>query len=414
MKSDVEILFLGGVYPKDKYEEIYINSKSGMQNAANSFQWKLIEGIEGNLNKAISILNLMFIGSYPKNYKKIYIPSFSFRHNPKAMDYNVGFFNLAILKHLLLINRPKSKLKLWANEKNVKQKILIVYSMQPYTLSAIKFIKKIDSSIITILVVPDLPKFTMMGKGEKKIINYYKYQTGKFMNRRLKFVDGFIFLTEYMSKNPEFGEKPYNVIEGISNHKITNTIQCEQNSMLKTILYTGTLTKEYGILDLIKAFKNIAQDNYRLIICGDGETKNEIIEEALKDNRINYLGIVTHDHVLKLQNDATILINPRKNIGLYTRYSFPSKIMEYLSAGKPIICYKLDGIPKEYDDYLIYVEDNSIDALTQKIIDTCEKDSKILIEMGLKNREFVYNQKNSIVQTKKIINLIDDIYETKK
>ena len=67
--------------------------------------------------------------------------------------------------------------------------------------------------------------------------------------------------------------------------------------------------------------------------------------------------------------------------------------------------YKLDGIPDEYDNYLNYVPDDSMEALRDKIIQVCELSDDERREMGQKARDFVLKEKNSVVQTKKIIDL---------
>ena len=50
--------------------------------------------------------------------------------------------------------------------------------------------------------------------------------------------------------------------------------------------------------------------------------------------------------------------------------------MEYLLTGRPVIAYKLDGIPDEYDNYFHYVEDDSIDSFTNKIEEILLMDEK--------------------------------------
>ena len=108
-----------------------------------------------------------------------------------------------------------------------------------------------------------------------------------------------------------------------------------------------------------------------------------------------------------MQGEATVLINPRQNNGEYTKYSFPSKTIEYLASATPLIAYKLDGIPDEYDDYIEYVEGNSVDDLKNKIIDICEMDRDKLIIKGNKNRNFIINNKNARYQTKKILDILN-------
>lgn len=83
--------------------------------------------------------------------------------------------------------------------------------------------------------------------------------------------------------------------------------------------------------------------------------------------------------------------------------------MEYLSSGIPVVAYKLDGIPDEYDKYIQYVEDDSIEGLKRKLVEVCELPEEDRVRIGQKGRDFVLREKNSQVQTKKIIDLIDSI-----
>jgi glycosyltransferase involved in cell wall biosynthesis len=115
------------------------------------------------------------------------------------------------------------------------------------------------------------------------------------------------------------------------------------------------------------------------------------------------------DEILAIQNNATILVNPRQNNEEFTRYSFPSKNMEYLSSGKPVLAYKLDGIPEEYDNYMFYVIDDSIEALTRKIVEVCSYNQEYLTSFGAAAKGWVLKEKNCVVQTKKIINMISEM-----
>jgi glycosyltransferase involved in cell wall biosynthesis len=143
------------------------------------------------------------------------------------------------------------------------------------------------------------------------------------------------------------------------------------------------------------------------VICGFGEAEKAILES--QDKRIVYLGKVDRKQALALQQRATVLVNPRQNTEEFTKYSFPSKTMEYLASGVPVVAYKLDGIPDEYDPYLNYVPDNSVEALAgtiQKIINMSAEDRK---EIGRRGQKFVLEEKNAQKQTKRILDLINGI-----
>ena len=80
--------------------------------------------------------------------------------------------------------------------------------------------------------------------------------------------------------------------------------------------------------------------------------------------------------------------------------------MEYLASGKPVLCYKLDGFPDEYDDYFYYVNGDTIEDLSRAIVYVCEKSESELEAQGKRNQSFVRNKKNPFVQTKKIVDII--------
>ena len=70
------------------------------------------------------------------------------------------------------------------------------------------------------------------------------------------------------------------------------------------------------------------------------------------------------------------------------------------------MAYKLDGIPDEYDEVLIYFSsDNPIDMA--KLIDyVFQKTDEELLEIGKKTTNFAINNKNYKRQTEKIIDCI--------
>ncbi|MHB8963041.1 MAG: glycosyltransferase, partial [Saccharofermentanales bacterium] len=206
--------------------------------------------------------------------------------------------------------------------------------------------------------------------------------------------------------------KPYVVVEALVdiNERI-NELHYESINNTKRVVYTGGLTASYGILNLLNAFNEIKENDYQLIICGDGETKEEVIKAANTDKRIKYLGVISYEETQKIQRHATVLINPRQNIGEYTKYSFPIKTIEYLLSGAPVICYKLSGIPCDYDDYLIYVEDFSTNGLSDIIVEVCNMSENERAEIGKKNRQFVLEKKNHIIQTKRILDMILQNYK---
>ena len=133
-----------------------------------------------------------------------------------------------------------------------------------------------------------------------------------------------------------------------------------------------------------------------------------MLEIARRDNRIVYLGILNPDEVVSLQHKADALINPRPDDGSdYLQYSFPSKTLEYMVAAKPVICHKLPCIPREYDDYLLYIKDNAEESIVSFLTELMKKKKEELNSLGQRNMQFVVKNKNLFVQTERLINFLD-------
>ena len=118
---------------------------------------------------------------------------------------------------------------------------------------------------------------------------------------------------------------------------------------------------------LIEAFELIEDPETSLHICGGGELKSYVDAMCQKDTRIHYYGVVSSERANELLQSASVLVNPRQNDSEYTKYSFPSKNIEYLMTGSPVVAYMLDGIPKNYQDFFEVPHSNDTQALAEAI-----------------------------------------------
>ena len=229
-----------------------------------------------------------------------------------------------------------------------------------------------------------------------------------FFTKKLKKIDSFVLLTDKMTDALNIVNKPTVIIDGIIDNMKKNDIKVENGKFdnvtkLDFILYTGTLNEKYGVLNLIKAFDKINNPNISLLIAGNGDSKEEIKKYAAENQNCYYLGQITNNDAKYLQEKALFLVNPRENNEEYTKYSFPSKNIEYLSSGRPVVCYKLDGISEEYEQIFEYVET----TLEEKLSEMIKKSKNELDEIGTKGQKYVLKNKTADIQCKKIIEMIE-------
>ncbi|MGK0713946.1 glycosyltransferase [Aerococcus urinaeequi] len=408
MQTNLDVLFIGGLFPQDLESQIQKNSINLIQNAANNLQWEIVKGFDINLNTPVKVLTAPFIGSFPKSYIKLRIRKHYFKHSPnqKHLDVSSNFVNLKIISHYSKFYNMKKEINQWL-EDGKPNKLVIGYSMTYPVTRALNYIKKKNKDVKTTLIVTDLPQFMNENSfANNRIFRTLKTFEIKSMTNHLKNISGYIFMTEQMSDY--FPNKPFIVMEGISTDlfkdiEISNTIQSQ-----KVILYTGTLMEKYGIKSLVESFIKGKFENVKLQICGAGDYETEIMRIANKNPNIEFLGQLPRKDILHLQKKATFLINPRTNSGTYTRYSFPSKTIEYLSSGTPMMGYRLDGIPEEYYNYIIEIPtgENGIINTIESVLKLTNKEIEML---GYSGKTFVMGKKNNKIQGKRILDFVTNL-----
>lgn len=405
MGGMMSYLFIGMLYDESCEEELLKNSKTGLQGAPNQYQLGMISGLESLLEKQISVISSYPVGAYPQSNKKLFYKD-SKSSLTEYIDINyIGFFNYYIIREII---RAKKIIKLASNFiDNHNEIVVFIYGLELAFTPVVKKLKKIYGDKVRIIfIVPDLPGSYGI---QRKIWTPHGVWDRLFVKEKInmtKYADGCVLLTDSMKHPLSICNKPYCVVEGFLPTCI-NKNEIFRKSTKRVILYTGSLNIKFGICELVDTFTQIDDSDYELWICGSGNGKKYIEEKANEDNRIVYYGYVNKEKVISLQQQATVLINPRKNEGEYTKYSFPSKTLEYLVSGRPTIMYKLDGIPDEYDSYLFYVQDNTIEALRDKIIEICSMPEEELASFGAKARKWVLSKKNNITQAEKVLKMLD-------
>lgn len=131
------------------------------------------------------------------------------------------------------------------------------------------------------------------------------------------------------------------------------------------IMYAGVLNEVTGIPLLLQAIERIKNPKAEFIFTGRGEWQEQILAAAKKDGRIHFYGSLEYTGYLKELKNSHILVNPRNMKLPENQNNFPSKIMEYLAAGRVIVSTKYAGWKKF--DKTAYFCNSEINDLAEKI-----------------------------------------------
>lgn len=362
----MKILVICGVYAPENEAEVLRCSKGYAEQSANIFQRKLIRGIEENA-MAYKVISAPLIGAYPQRYRKIRFRKFAV---PQEKYQYVPFCNIWGLRNISRAFSLKRAVKKYLKSQPKENFLILVYCPHTPFLSAAIYAKELAAHSKVCLVVPDLPQYMNLEEKRHPIYDFFKKYDIRHMQHLIDRVDSFVLLTEPMKDALKVGDRPYIVAEGLV--EPNTPVKKNSDDGIRRIVYTGKMNIRFGIRELIESFMKIKEKHFRLILCGDGDARTYVEEMAAMDPRIEYKGTVTAAQARAYVNQADVLVNPRPNHGEYTKYSFPSKNIEYLMTGKPVVAYMLDGMSPIYEKFL-YVIPPSVRSFEDILLDACQR-----------------------------------------
>jgi len=220
----------------------------------------------------------------------------------------------------------------------------------------------------------------------------------------------YVFLTEEMNVVVNKNKRPYLIMEGIVDYEMNISERLIDKS-LKEIMYAGSLYERYGVKDLIDAFREVEGDNLRLLIYGIGPMEKDMPFYMKQDQRLFFMGCVSNKKIVEKELSTYLLINPRPTNEDFVKYSFPSKNMEYMVSGTPLLTTNLPGMPLEYKDYVYIIEKENKEGIKMALDKLLNHTSREELESkGNSAKKFVLAKKNNICQMKRVI----DLYESNK
>lgn len=325
--------------------------------------------------------------------------------------YNYLYYiNLPYLRELtFFFSTIISIIKWYIKNRKIEEKYLYSSCHFPPVSLAIVLMGKIFG-ITKIVTFTDLSLFTYSEERIKKmrwykkiVIKPYKQLVNKLQNS----YDAYILFTEAMNKIVNPKNKPYCVIEGIYNGENLN--MNDSGEKTHAITHAGTLNREVGIDKILDVFEMLEDQDLELWLIGNGDMTEEIKQKAINNKKIKYFGYMQKIDVFELLKKSKLLINLRDTNDIYTEYSFPSKMFEYMASGTPVLTTEIKGIPKEYYNYVYSIDSNDSIDIRNKINSILESNENYYL--GKEAREFILNNKNSQKQTKKIINFLKTLKE---
>lgn len=170
----------------------------------------------------------------------------------------------------------------------------------------------------------------------------------------------------------------------------------EENRKEISIVYFGRLSREKGLLTLLKAVK-ILQDNHtvtiKVNIIGEGPLKDTLRKNAQNEkiHNIQFLGYMKDEALYREIKKSRVVILPSE-----WYENNPISVLESFALGKPVIGTNIGGIPElvKTDITGLIFEPGNAKDLAEKIKYVLDNPEKI-VTMGENARSFVEQELNA-------------------
>lgn len=163
------------------------------------------------------------------------------------------------------------------------------------------------------------------------------------------------------------------------------------------ILYLAVISERKGIFDLIRAFENINDNKYTLLVVGDGPDKGRAVELAESLNltdRIIFTGKLSFSDLICAYSSAEVYVLPSYFEGM------PTTVMEALVLGCPVIATDIPGVKDNFKDVATLVPPGDATTLAKTI-------EEILQNKPVVNSDALREK----YEGKKVFEKYDKIYE---
>lgn len=351
-------------------------------------------------------INSMRLPYFPE-YKEKRISAYSWSRTGTSSDISVSYLNI---KYLSLYFKTVSLVKAakeWAKKHKEDDVTILVYSMHSPFMAAADAVKKIVKNCTINLIVPDLPQYMDLEPSfVKRVLKAVDWiQIKQYM----KNVDKYILYSKHMAEFLNLSDGCWTVMEGTINENDVLEDKVVRKEGKISVMYSGVCSLLYGLPELLDAFSLIDDENYELWITGAGTAEPLIKERAQKDERIKFFGFLpSREDLLMKQKEATMLINTRRPDEPASAYCFPSKLFEYMASGNPVLSFDIPGIPQEYFNYLVKMDEVTPESIADAIKSVAKMSADERESLGKASKDFVLKNKNKYVQSEKILKFITE------
>lgn len=386
----MKILYAASVMHSADFEALFTNPETMPGQQAQKYHRLMLEGLAAN---GASVETVTAVPVTRRNHRRLWLPAGKRTADGVAYRY-LSVCNLPVIKNLWQMAAAFGAVLCSSRrEKTAVVCDVLNASVAMGAAAAAKLKKRPCIGIVT-----DLPDLMVTG-----------IRTGhiRLVNRVIRACTGYVVLTDAMNAVVNPTGKPAVVIEGLCDGRMEEVSSFAPTGTEERIcIYAGYLDARYGVKTMVDAFVAAAVPGASLHVYGNGPYGQELQQVARDNSAVVYHGNVLNREVVGAEQRAALLINPRPTHEEFTKYSFPSKNMEYMVSGTPVLTTELPGMPEDYKPHVYLITDETTEGMARALREVLALPGQTLEQKGLAAKAFVLREKSHVMQAGKLLRLI--------
>ena len=399
---------------------VIIENNPWLQNSASANRWlTLIDGLA--IEKVR--LRLLIYGGYLSKKETNDWGVKGFKDNIKYKYINTklieGYWSLRFNNYIGFPLRQKKIIKLINNEiKNEKEIVWTDSSIFGFKLAV--FLRKKKNTQKLFLELSEFLDIHSFNKGN--LLQRIKGARRKqyFESSALHSYNGIAFMTKtlllYYKSFIKLSPKLLHLPMTVDLDRFNNSLRPLNEFKKPYVAFVGVMDNaKEGVNILIDAFSKIYKDypKLNLYLVGsrnyDTNSHLENIKELKLENRIYWVGEYPRNSIPSIICNAKLLVLPRPD-SKQAQGGFPTKLGEYLAAGRPVCATKIGEIPEYLEDNksVYFAKPDSVKSFAHTMSKALKnyEDANNVGKQGKKAAELFFNKKT---QSKILYNFLKQI-----
>ncbi|WP_405434287.1 glycosyltransferase [Micromonospora sp. NBC_00617] len=398
----LRVALLGFTLPDDELKRVMAGDATDATQT-HTFAWAVVNGLR-DAGCAVRLLSAAPVSKYPRN-RRIRLHAGQFQQDG-IVGRQLGFVNVLGIKHL-----SRFLSAWWHGGRSIRRDpidVLLVHGVHtPFLWCGLMLARRRRIGVVPILTDPP-------GVGrpdEGRVVRLLRGIDSALVRAALRRCSGVIALTLPLAEDFAPG-RPRLIMEGICTPPTVVGPRPPADGPIREIIYAGGLSRAYGVDRLVEAFRGLPDPDLRLSVFGRGELEPWLREQASADPRIAPPELIDRARLGARLAGAAVLVNPRPVDQFFVPYSFPSKIIEYLSTGVPVVTTKLSGIPEDYRPHLVYAATDTVEGLRAAIGQVLGMPAGDAAALGAAGRDFVVRTRSRAVQGQRMRDFLGGLVDS--